>query len=218
MNGVGAERILLADDHPLFRAALLEAIRRLSPDIEVEEAASLAAARAALERQPASLVCLDLQMSDSSGFIGLTELRRDFPATPVVVVSASESHGVAQRAIEFGASGFIPKTATLDTICAALTAIREGEIWIPEGEAARASPESVDHAARLATLTPAQLRVLQGLAAGRLNKQIAYEMDISVATVKAHVTAIFRKLGVINRTQAVLVAQSLFVEPPVQDA
>ncbi|MBR9825258.1 MAG: response regulator transcription factor [Alphaproteobacteria bacterium] len=206
------ERILLADDHPLFRAALLAAVQRLPGDIDTAEVDSLGATQTALREAPASLVCLDLHMSDSSGFLGLTELRREFPATPVVVVSASDAPGVAQRAVEFGASGFIPKTADLDTICEALAAVRDGEIWLPE-DLDEGDDDSVDHAALLATLTPAQLRVLEGLASGRLNKQIAYEMDISIATVKAHVTAIFRKLGVINRTQAVLIAQSLFVEP-----
>lgn len=207
------ERILLADDHPLVRAALLEAVRRLEGDIEPVEVDSLGAAKDVMAKGPVDLVCLDLHMGDSSGFIGLTELRRDYPSNPVVIVSASDAPGIAYRAVEFGASGFIPKTADLDTICAALQAVREGEVWLPADAEDVADDESVDHAALLATLTPAQLRVLEGLAAGRLNKQIAYEMDISIATVKAHVTAIFRKLGVINRTQAVLIAQSLFVEP-----
>lgn len=207
-----AERILLVDDHPLFRAALLAAVNRLDGTIATSEVDSLSAAKAALAEHGADLVCLDLHMSDSSGFIGLTELRRDHPSTPVVVISASNAPGIAHRAIEFGASGFIPKTAPLDTICEALKAVRLGEIWLPE-DADEAEDETVDHAALLATLTPTQLRVLEGLAAGRLNKQIAFDMDISIATVKAHVTAIFRKLGVINRTQAVLIAQSLFFEP-----
>ena len=206
-----ADRIVIADDHPLFRAALVEAIRRISPEIAVREVDSLAATRQTLAADGANLVCLDLQMGDSAGFLGLTELRREFPSIPIVIVSASEAPSVAQRAIEFGASGFIPKTTDLTTICEALEAVREGEVWLPE-TADTDEDESVDHAARLATLTPAQLRVLEGLAAGQLNKQIAHEMDISIATVKAHVTAIFRKLGVINRTQAVLMAQSLFVE------
>ena len=206
------DRILLADDHPLVRAALLEAVRRLPGEIETIEVESLSDAQRELRSGPVGLVCLDLHMSDSTGFIGLTELRREFPAIPVVIVSASKAPGIAHRAVEFGASGFIPKTADLETICNALQAVRDGEIWMPDSFEDE-EDESVDHAALLATLTPAQLRVLEGLAEGRLNKQIAYEMDISIATVKAHVTAIFRKLGVINRTQAVLIAKSLFVEP-----
>jgi DNA-binding NarL/FixJ family response regulator len=209
-----SERIILADDHPLFRAALREAVRRVAPEAEMVEAASLAEARTALQAGPASLICLDLHMGDSAGFIGLTELRQDFPVTPVVVISASEGGGVAGRALEFGASGFIPKTSGLDTLCEALTAIREGEVWTPDEAEHDEEADSIEDAARLASLTPAQMRVLQGVAAGRLNKQIAYDMDISEATVKAHITAVFRKLGVINRTQATLVAQALQVEPP----
>ena len=210
-----SERILLADDHPLFRAALREALRRVAPEAEPVEAGSLAEARTALQAGPVSLLCLDLHMSDSAGFVGLTELRQDYPGTPVVVISASEAPGIAARALEFGASGFIPKTAGLDTLVEALGAVRAGDIWAPE-ESGEASDEAAERAARLASLTPAQMRVLQGVAAGRLNKQIAYEMDITEATVKAHITAVFRKLGVINRTQATLVAQALEVEPPVR--
>lgn len=208
-------RIVLADDHPLFRAALREAVRRVAPDAMIAEADTLSAARAALGAGPAALLCLDLHMTDSSGFIGLSEIRRAHPSVPVVVISASTAPGVARRAEEFGAAGFIPKTAGLDTLCAALAAVLAGELWMPDGEDGEES-ETTEHAARIATLTPAQMRVLQGVAAGRLNKQIAYEMGISEATVKAHVTAVFRKLGVLNRTQASLVAQALSIEPPAQ--
>ncbi|MCP2679578.1 response regulator transcription factor [Maricaulaceae bacterium NA33B04] len=206
-------RILLADDHPLFRAALAAAVGRVAPDRTVVETSSLAETATALQAGAAELVCLDLHMEDSSGFVGLAELRRAYPNVPVVVISASTAPGVAARALEFGASGFIPKTAGMDTLCEALQAILDGEIWAPEDDSEEAD-EAAEAAAKLAQLTPAQLRVMQGLAAGRLNKQIAYDMGISEATVKAHVTAIFRKLDVINRTQAVLVAQALLVEPP----
>ena len=212
----GAARIILADDHPLFRAALASALARVAPGCDVIETETLAGAAAALADGGAELVCLDLHMSDSSGFIGLAELRRNHPSAPVVVISASQAAGVASRALEFGASGFIPKTSGLDTLCEALSAVLAGEIWAPEDSDDPAAREAAAQAARLALLTPAQMRVLHGLAAGRLNKQIAFDMGISEATVKAHVTAIFRKLDVINRTQAVLVAQALSVEPPAQ--
>lgn len=207
------ETILLADDHPLFRAALIEAVRRVAPGVEIVEAESLSETRDRLADRPVDLVCLDLHMSDSSGFSGLIELRHSHPGIPVVVISASESGGAAARALEFGAAGFIPKTASLDTLCTALGAVRDGEIWAPEtGD--DITDEAAEQAQRLASLTPAQMRVLQGVAAGQLNKQIAFEMDITEATVKAHITAVFRKLGVINRTQASLVAQALEIEPP----
>ena len=207
-------RIVLADDHPLFRAALSAAVKRAAPGRAIIETSSLADTAAALEEAPAELVCLDLHMEDSSGFIGLAELRKAHPGAPVVVISASESPGVAARAVEFGASGFIPKTAGMDALCDALAAVLDGEVWLPEGAHAEDDDETVRAAAKIAQLTPAQMRVLSGLAEGRLNKQIAYDMGISEATVKAHVTAIFRKLDVINRTQAVLVAQALQLEPP----
>lgn len=205
--------ILLADDHPLFRAALAAAVARVAPQRTIIETGSLAETEAALQAGPVELVCLDLHMEDSSGFIGLADLRKAHPGVPVVVISASQSPGVAARAVEFGSSGFIPKTAGLDTLCDALAAVLDGDVWLPEG-ADDGDDETVQAAARIAQLTPAQMRVLSGLAEGRLNKQIAFDMGISEATVKAHVTAIFRKLDVINRTQAVLVAQALHVEPP----
>jgi len=211
------ERVIVADDHPLFRAALSAALKRVAPVAQIVEAESLAGAKEALNGGEPGLICLDLHMSDSAGFVGLAELRRARPAVPVVVVSASRAPGVAARALEFGASGFIPKTAGMDELCEALTAVISGDVWAPE-ETGEEVDEAAEAAARLAQLTPAQLRVLQGLSAGRLNKQIAYDMDISEATVKAHVTAVFRKLGVINRTQATLVAQALNVEPPAEQA
>ena len=206
-------RIILADDHPLFRAALKEAVKRTAPGRRIDETSSLRETQTALDAGAAELVCLDLHMEDSSGFIGLAELRKAHPGAPVVVISASQSPGVAARSVEFGASGFIPKTAGMETLCDALSAVLDGEVWLPE-DAESEDRESVAAAAKIATLTPAQMRVLSGLAEGRLNKQIAYDMGISEATVKAHVTAIFKKLDVINRTQAVLVAQALHVEPP----
>ncbi|MGJ3232106.1 MAG: response regulator [Oceanicaulis sp.] len=207
-------RIILADDHPLFRAALAAAVAKAAPGRAVTETSSLEETRAALAAGGAELVCLDLHMADSSGFIGLAEIRKDHPATPVVVISASQAPGVAARALEFGASGFIPKTAGMEVLCEALAAVLDGEVWVPAEAGSLEAEEAAEAAAKLARLTPAQMRVLQGLASGRLNKQIAYDMSITEATVKAHVTAIFRKLDVINRTQAVLVAQALNVEPP----
>ena len=122
------------------------------------------------------------------------------------------------RALEFGASGFIPKTASMNQLVEALTAVLNGDVWAPDESGDPQAQEAAEAAARIAQLTPAQMRVLHGLAAGRLNKQIAFDMGISEATVKAHVTAIFRKLDVINRTQAVLVAQALNVEPPAEQS
>lgn len=213
---MNARTILIADDHPLMRAALREAAGRASPGAVVVEAGSLGEARVAARAQRrVSLVLLDLMMSDSRGLAGLLVLRADHPDVPVVVVSAAEDADTAARAIDCGASGFIPKSSAPETIVQALRAVLDGDIWTPYPAPAAGR---ADLAARFATLTPAQLRVLIGLMDGRLNKQIAWDMGISEATVKAHVTAVFRKLHVQNRTQAVIAARTLGVEAAALEA
>ncbi|MEM8799531.1 MAG: response regulator transcription factor [Pseudomonadota bacterium] len=206
-------RFLIADDHPLFRDALAAALKRINSAAEIEEASSLGDARQKLTPN-LNLLLLDLHMSDSEGFAGLITIRHQAPALPVIVVSASEGDDVVRRAIEFGAAGYIPKSASLDVICKAISAVLEGDIWVPDDTDLNGGSGDDEVAQRIATLTPAQLRVLMGLRAGRLNKQIAYDMGITEATVKAHVTAVFRKLEVINRTQAVLAADVLDVDRP----
>lgn len=204
--------IVIADDHPLMRSALRQAIGRVTPELPIEEAQNLQSARALLRSGGASLVMLDIHMDDSDGFAGLIALRQDFPAIPIIVVSASDDDWVISRAAQFGASGFIPKSSSMGEICAAFEAVMEGDLAFPEiSETAGASDAEEEAVRQIGTLTPAQLRVLVGLTEGKLNKQIAYEMDISEATVKAHVTAVFRKLEVINRTQAVIKANALIV-------
>lgn len=204
------ERIIVADDHPLFRAALGSALARAAPGALVEETPSLAGAREALGRGPVDLLLLDLRLSDSEGFAGLAGVRGDFPAVPVVVVSASEDGTTIGRALAFGAAGFIPKSATLAEMIEALAAIRAGDIWAPAGVDV-AEPEPME--ARIASLTPSQLKILIGLQQGRLNKQIAFDLGVTEATIKAHLTGVFRKLGVQNRTQAVIAARALAIAP-----
>ena len=163
------------------------------------------------------LVLLDIHMPGTNGFSGLVFLRGQNPGIPVVVVSGSEEPHVMKRAIDYGASGFIPKSAPLETISDAIKAVLEGEEWLPQEVADNlgdVSEEDQKFAAALAALTPQQFRVLTMLTEGLLNKQIAYELNVSEATIKAHVTAILRKLGVHSRTQAVIAAQRLGVEPP----
>ena len=200
------DRIVIADDHPLFRAALATALARAAPDAVVEETASLAGARAALSLGPVDLLLLDLKLSDSEGFAGLAGIRADFPAAPVAIVSASEDDGTIRRALAFGAAGFIPKSASLPDMIEALETILAGDVWAPavSGNAPVGSME-----ARIASLTPSQLKILIGLQQGRLNKQIAHDLGVTEATIKAHLTGVFRKLGVHNRTQAVIAAQAL---------
>ncbi|MGD9858529.1 MAG: response regulator [Marinobacterium sp.] len=213
-----AQKIIIADDHPLFRAALRQAVTQAVPGVEIVEADSLAAVQEKVEQHgDADLVLLDIHMPGTHGFSGLVFLRGQHPGVPVVVVSGSEEPHVMKRAIDYGASGFIPKSAPLETISEAIAAVLEGEEWLPQElteNMGDVSEEDQQFAAALASLTPQQFRVLTMLTEGLLNKQIAYELSVSEATIKAHVTAILRKLGVHSRTQAVIAAQRLGVEPP----
>ena len=209
-----AARIIIADDHPLFRSALARAVGKVWPDAAIIEASSAAEARAALSEGAAEALLLDLHMADSSGLSVLMDFRQDYPALPVVIVSASEEPRVATAAAQLGAAGFIPKSSSLDAMRDGLSAVRDGDGWFPEGGDCGAD----DDLARIASLTPAQRRILAGIRQGLLNKQIAYELAISEATVKAHITAILRKLGVGSRTQAVLLAAKLDVDQPVADS
>ncbi|MFC7379993.1 response regulator [Brevundimonas sp. GCM10030266] len=203
------DRIVIADDHPLFRAALGSALTRAAPEASLHETASLSGARDALNGGPVDLLLLDLKLSDSEGFAGLAEIRSDFPAVPVAVVSASEDGATIRRALAFGAAGFIPKSATLNEMVEALTAILAGDGWSPPVIDA---DEEEPMESRIASLTPSQLKILIGLQQGRLNKQIAFDLGVTEATIKAHLTSVFRKLGVHNRTQAVIAAQTLSLD------
>ncbi|KQR57261.1 response regulator transcription factor [Brevundimonas sp. Leaf168] len=198
------DRIVVADDHPLFRAALRSAVDKATPGADVVECASLAEARAAMVAGPVDLLLLDLKLSDSEGMAGLAAVRAEQPTVPVAVVSASEDAPVVRHALGLGAAGFIPKSSSLPQMVEAIAAILAGDSWAPD------VPEADDDlAGRVASLTPSQLRILEGLKAGRLNKQIAFDLGVSEATIKAHLTSVFRKLGVHNRTQAVILAKSL---------
>jgi DNA-binding NarL/FixJ family response regulator len=206
-------RIIIADDHPLFRSALAHAVGKVWPEAAIIEASSAAEARAALAEGAADALLLDLHMADSTGLSVLMDLRQDYPALPIVIVSASEEPRVAAAAAQLGAAGFIPKSSSLDAMREGLSAVRDGDGWFPEAHAG-----ADDDLARIASLTPAQRRILAAIRQGLLNKQIAYELAISEATVKAHITAILRKLGVNSRTQAVLLAAKLDVDQPVADS
>ncbi len=199
--------ILIADDHPLFRGALRQTLEGLYPGVRIEEAGSVDSVSQMLAGFPeADLVLLDLTMPGVKGFSGLMYLRAQYPDVPVAVVSATEEAHVIRRALEFGASGFIPKSVGVDLIRAALETILAGGIWTPPGIDISVAAAPDDAVTRLASLTPQQVRVLMMLSEGLLNKQIAYELGVSEATVKAHVSAILTKLGVESRTQAVIAA------------
>lgn len=206
-------RIVIADDHPLFRSALAHAVGKVWDGAAIIEASSAAEARAALAEGGAEALLLDLHMADSSGLSVLMDLRQDYPALPIVIVSASEEPRVAAAAAQLGAAGFIPKSSSLDAMREGLAAVRDGDGWFPESDAG--ADDDLD---RIASLTPAQRRILGAIRQGLLNKQIAYELAISEATVKAHITAILRKLGVNSRTQAVLLAAKLEVDQPATES
>ncbi|WFL78984.1 response regulator transcription factor [Altererythrobacter arenosus] len=202
-------RIVIADDHPLMRGAIRAAVEKVWPTHDIVEVSDAAAAKSEIMSGDVELATLDLHMQDSSGLNALLEMRKLCPAVPVVVISATEDGRVVAGARELGASGFISKTASLSEMTDALRQIGDGDLVFPDTD--DSGGEAVT---RLASLTPAQARILGYVSEGLLNKQIAYEMDISEATVKAHITAIFRRLGVTNRTQAVLVAKQLDIGEP----
>jgi DNA-binding NarL/FixJ family response regulator len=200
-----ASKILIADDHPLFRDAVKMAVAKAQPGAVVIDCGNFNDALAQLHGgQAVNLFLLDLYLPDVDGFAGLLQLRSEFPHLAVAVVSACDDADIIAKAIGFGAQGYIPKTSSLEEICAALLELLAGHTSHPELVAA--APEVLSG---FSTLTPAQLKVLGHLKNGQLNKQIAYDMEISEATVKAHMTAIFRKLNVRSRTQAVIAAAAL---------
>jgi DNA-binding NarL/FixJ family response regulator len=214
-------RLVIADDHPLFRDALRLTASQTLPDAEIVEADSFDSLREALEAVPeADLVLLDLNMPGMLGFSGLLFLRAAFSAVAVAIISANEEPRVIRQALELGAVGYIPKSAAPMEIRTALAAILAGEMWLPAGLELhrRGSSDDAELVARLASLTPQQVRVLMMLSDGLLNKQIAHALRVSEATVKAHVSAILEKLGVDNRTQAVIIAQRLVADIAQSDA
>ncbi|WP_395759935.1 response regulator [Candidatus Raskinella chloraquaticus] len=207
-----AYSIVIADDHPLFRGALRQALSGFDADLTIDEAAAFEdVTRLLAERSDVDLVLLDLAMPGIKGFSGLMYLRAQYPAVPVVVVSANEDHGVMRRCIDFGASGFIPKSLGADLMRHAIQHVLNGGIWLPPelGRGADNDQETATLINRLTTLTPQQVRVLMMLTEGLLNKQIAYELGVSEATVKSHVSAILQKLDVESRTQAVIAASRI---------
>jgi DNA-binding NarL/FixJ family response regulator len=213
-----ADKVIVADDHPLFRTAIKEALQASQGETTFLEANSFETLQELVDQnQDVDLVLLDLHMPGVSGFAGLVYLCKRYPSVPVVIISANEDPLVIQRALDHGAAGFIPKSSNIKTITNAIGEILMGEIWAPESVQANLPGNNVSEVAlaeRMAQLTPQQFKVLMSVSQGLLNKQIAYDMGISEATIKAHVTAIMNKLGVSNRTQAVLAASKLDVLKP----
>lgn len=201
--------VLIADDHPLFRQALSLAVQRVAPEARIVEAGTLAAAsRAVGEAEDLRLILLDLKMPGAVGYSGIALLHAERPDVPIMVVSSAEGESAAQEARAFGAVGFLRKDTDLSAIEAAIARALGGGGVAPSPASAPDQPEEQVRRT-VAGLTPTQLKVLLAVLEGQLNKQIAHSLGMSEATVKAHMTAIMRKLDVRNRTQAALVARSL---------
>ncbi len=201
--------VIIADDHPLFRAALRQAVEQCLSEAYIIEADGMnQLEQAAADHADADLVLLDLNMPGARGFSSLVYMRAHYPSIPVVVVSAADEAGIVQRTIDFGAAGFISKSAATAQISAGIRTVLAGNTCFPATRLPT-NPLDTELASKLETLTPQQFRVLVMLADGLLNKQIAYELKVSEATIKAHMTALMRKLGIYSRTQAALIAQHL---------
>ncbi|MGE3065602.1 MAG: response regulator [Hyphomicrobiaceae bacterium] len=203
-----AYRFIIVDDHPLFRGALGQALSASFSNAEIDEAASLDELGEHLgSGKTTDLILLDLSMPGVQGLSGLLYLRAQHPDIPVAIVSASDDPGTIRRCLAFGASGFVPKSQPVERIREAIREIMAGGVWTPPG-LDLSDVDEVDEtqalAVRLSTLTPQQVRVLMMLGQGLLNKQIAFKLGVSEATIKAHVSAILQKLGVDSRTQAVI--------------
>lgn len=212
--------VIIADDHPMVRAALRQTLSGAMTDVVISEGSNFDELASMLNENAGryDLVLLDLDMPGMQGFIGLLTVLANWPTVPVMVVSASEDSTSVARVRECGASGFVPKSAQMETVVAAVKAVLDGGLWFDEGEAP-AEPEAQsagEVARRMATLTPQQMRVLHAILAGKLNKQIAGELDLAEQTVKGHVSQILKKLDVYSRTQVVIAVGPLLGNPPSQ--
>lgn len=209
-------KVAIADDHPLFRTALTQAVLKNVNTAEVLEAENFQELISVIESHPdVELVFLDLHMPGNEGFTGLTLLQNHFPDIVVIMVSSDDQPDIIRKAINLGSSAFIPKSANLNQIADAIGTVLDGEVWLPENTDINVDQQTAaEHqrlAKQLAQLTPQQYTVLASIANGRLNKQIAYDLNIKETTVKKHVSAILLKLEVYNRTQAGLVFQQLMI-------
>ncbi len=213
---VSSPTIIIADDHPLFRAALCTTLDRELDKPLLIEAEDFNSLQACLDKNnSANLLLLDLHMPGAEGFSALVFLTAHYPPIHVILISAHEEPEIMRRAIDHGASGFLPKSSPMNTMNEALSTVLNGGLWVPEGLANEpyAKDEELTIAEAMASLTPQQFRVATMVCQGLLNKQIAYELSVTEATIKAHMTEIFRKLGVHSRTQAALAIEKLAIAP-----
>jgi len=213
-----APTVIVADDHPLFREALSQAVNASLATVNIEHAHDICSLQNCVAQHPdACLILLDLHMPGAHGFSGLIHLSAHHPEIPIVVVSAHEADNIIRRAIDHGASGFIPKSSSMDQISTSIKQVLAGDLCFPAGfndNTPGSTEEELGIAHIISMLTPQQYKVATMIAQGLLNKQIAYELNVTEATIKAHATEIFRKLGVHSRTQAVLAIGQLDVQPP----
>ncbi|WP_026374994.1 response regulator transcription factor [Aestuariibacter salexigens] len=207
------KKILIADDHPLFREALIAALPPVVGPVNMLEADSLDTLLAVIEKnRDIDLVLLDLQMPGCDHFYGLIRLASDYPQLPVAVISANEDLTVIAQVMRFGARAFIPKSTRTVDIGAAINQVLAGNSWLPadiETKLDSVDDNALNAAEKLRELTPKQFEVLKKLQHGLMNKQIADDMHVTEATIKAHISAIFKKLNVNSRTQAVLLVENL---------
>ena len=213
--------ILVADDHPLFRQAITTSLQSLFDSPNFSEADSFWSLQELLNQQTEiDLLLLDLMMPGAEGFGVLAFLNAHYPEIPVIVVSACEQPEIMRRAIDHGAAGFLPKSTPVEEIASAVTQVLKGGLWIPDvaRNARPTSSEELESAKTLASLTPQQFKVASMVRRGLLNKQIAYELSVTEATVKAHMTEILRKLKVNSRTQAAMIVDKLAVIDESQDS
>ena len=211
-----AYRIIVADDHPLFRSALSGTLLREFPAVEIHEACDLSSLQQQVEKNDiAQLILLDLHMPGAEGFSGLVFLVAHYPHIPVMIVSAHDQADIIRRAMDHGASGFLPKSSSVEDMADAIKTVLNGGVWMPKNLTNDNSINlsEMNFAQALATLTPQQFRVASMVSQGLLNKQIAYELSVTEATIKAHMTEIFRKLGLHSRTQVVKAMGELAVQP-----
>ena len=203
---------LIVDDHPLFRQALRMVVRSEFPEMQIAEAETLADARQTLNNNgDVAFMTLDMRLPDSEGFTGLMQMRSEFAHIPAIVVSTNSSDTTIERAMAFGAAGYIPKCSSRDDIATALHAVMRGDTWTPPPqEPANENAKREQRAHLIAILSPAQLRILMGLCQGLRNKQIAFQLGVTENTVKTYLTAMYRRLGISSRTEALLLARQLF--------
>jgi DNA-binding NarL/FixJ family response regulator len=205
-------RVLLVDENPLFRLGLCELLKAAQSTLSIIEAETFANARVFLRETPdIALVILDIKLRDCGGFVGLFQLRSEFPQIPVIILSTNADPESISRAVAFGAAGYISKSAPCEAIMQTVKATLSGRSWTPHPIAAGAGQINP-----IASLSPAQLRVLRGLKRGLRNKQIAFELGLTEKTVKAYMSTLYRKLGVNSRTQALILLQEVLSDVQFQ--